>query len=186
MLLFLGSAKRLIKTELELKLANLPSCITVTSLKKRKSPKANDKRMAHQHHQFYSNDQGNNLNFKPMTKSMAPPAFQKLANPIQNAANPFQRASNSFQAPLMTIKSEPVEEKFEFKPETGEDIWPMVASSQTKVHIDELLRKGIKREALPFEMQDFLQMLLNNVKPMQPPCGCLQIGQSKLFLECFY
>jgi hypothetical protein len=160
-------------------------------MKKRKSPKANDKRKAQQHQkQFYNNDQGNNINFKPMAKNMAPPVFQKPVNPLQNALNPSQRASSSFlpgmQTPLVPIKSEPVEEKFELKPETGEDIWPMVVSSQTNVHIDELLRKGIKREALPFEMQDLLQMLLNNEKPVQPPCGCLQIGQSKLFLECFY
>ena len=81
---------------------------------------------------------------------------------------------------LTTIKSEPVEERFEFKPETGEDIWPLVAPSQTLLNIDEILRNGIKREILPFDMQDRLQMLMNNEKPVQPPCGCLQIGQSKL------
>lgn len=194
----LGLAKPISETELEPVLANLPRSISITTLSKKKDTKRKPTTQ-HQRQQNFNRTILPKATHK-LTNNTTPAVVNKLTNSkisavnltleedtanlrwnnevrktFQNAFSPLQNGVSTLQNSLLaTIKSEPGEEGFE----AGEDIWPMVATFQTHLHIDEM--KGIKREILPFEMQDRLMMLMYNKKEVQPPCGCLQIGQSNL------
>ncbi len=202
----LGLAKPINETKHELVLANLPRSISITTVSKKKNTKRKPTTQ-HQRQQNFnrtilpmtnntfpavvnklmnsqisaastltSEEDTANLKWKDNVTNTFQNAFSPPQN-LQNGVNPLQNGVSALQNSLLaTIKSEPGEEGFE----AGEDIWPMVATFQTHLHIDEILRKGIKREILPFEMQDRLMMLMYNKKEVQPPCGCLQIGQSNL------
>jgi hypothetical protein len=76
--------------------------------------------------------------------------------------------------PTTEIKTE-IKEEVEVKQEPFDDYWPEIPASQSNVGLDQILRKDIKRECLPFEVQEKLQMLMINEKPVPPPCGCIQV-----------
>ena len=66
----------------------------------------------------------------------------------------------------------------EVKQEPTDDYWPALPSLPSEIEIDQILRLDIKREALPFEVQERLEILKNNDRPVPPPCGCnLSINQ---------
>ena len=101
-----------------------------------------------------------------------------LANkvPTDNLHNllPNQQQPSTSQEMKMEVKTEP-DFKTEIK-EEPDDFWPDLPANSSQVQLDEILRGDITREMLSFEEQERLQMLMNNVAPVPPPCGCIQVG----------
>jgi hypothetical protein len=71
--------------------------------------------------------------------------------------------------------------KTEIKEEPFDDSWPEISPFLNEIEIGSILRKGINWKSLPTEKQEKLKTIMNNEKPFPPPCGCIQMGQSKFF-----
>lgn len=119
-----------------------------------------------------------------MWKKEAPTPFQSSFNPASSTPTtlsilPTTSVSPTFPIPVASQQDLPFEIKTEIKTEIKEepdDFWPDLPANSSQVQLDEILRGDIKREMLSFEEQERLQMLMNNVAPVPPPCGCIQVG----------
>ena len=106
---------------------------------------------------------------------------------LNSTKGAFPQPSIGHQSMNQTeVKTETKEELIltEVKQEPCDDFWSSaIPPSQSEIELDAILRRElIKRELLPFDVQEKLEMLKNNEKPSPPPCGCIQAGDSKLIV----
>ena len=125
-----------------------------------------------------------NQPFKPEASINLQSSLCLTSQPAMSAV-PTTSISPVSPAPSQLQQDLPFEMKCEIKTETEikteikeevDDFWPDLPLNPSQVQLDEILRRDIKREMLPFEEQERLQNLMNNVAPVAPPCGCIQAG----------
>ena len=129
---------------------------------------------------------GNFANSGPTAPTLSPSLILPQQGLIRqsNLFSPFPQQTQIPSLPTpnlpFQIKTEIKEEPMltEVKQEPTDDYWPALPSLPSEIEIDQILRQDIKREALPFEVQERLEILKNNDRPVPPPCGCnLSISQ---------
>ena len=122
----------------------------------------------------------NQAQTKPATATSPNPSFNTLTmkQEIKTEIKEEHMLTAMKQEPLLTaMKQEPM--LTAVKQEPYDDYWPVIPQSQSEVELDAILRRDIKKELLPFDIQEKLELLKLNEKPNPPPCGCIQTGASK-------